>query len=185
LEDGRMTEYSEQLQRLIDRQAILDCIHRYCRALDRHDDELLASVFHADAIDNHGPWVGGRDAFVQWANHEVHEGLFSHQHHVTTHSCEIDGDVAHTETYILYVHRQGDGRTVLFGGGRYIDRLERRNGEWRIALRRLVMDFSATGDGSQFDGSNGYPTGTWERSDVSYQRPLELPPELASAVSPS
>src|SRR5581483_11030852 len=106
---------------------------------------------------------------------EVHDGLLAHQHHITTHSCELDGDVAHTESYILFVHRRGDGRTVLFGGGRYIDRFERRDGEWRIALRRLVMDFSATGDGSSFDDADGYPRGRPDRTDVSYLRPLELP----------
>jgi hypothetical protein len=175
-----MSEQADQLQHLIDRQAILDCIQRYCRALDRHDDELLASVYHADAIDNHGPWLGSRDEFVRWANHECHEGLHAHQHHVTTHSCEIDGDVAHTETYVLFIHRDRDERTVLLGGGRYIDRLERRDGEWRIALRRLIMDFRAIADGSEFAASTaGYATGTWDRSDVSYERPLELPAEMA------
>jgi SnoaL-like domain len=173
-----MTSQLDELQRLIDRQAILDCIHRYCRALDRHDDELLASVFHPDAIDNHGPWVGRREEFVRWANHEVHDGLLSHQHHVTTHTCEIDGDVAHAETYVLFVHRRGDGRTVLLGGGRYLDRLERRGGGWRIALRRLVMDFRAIADGSVGAEADGYPGGAWDRSDLSYQRPLELPAEL-------
>jgi hypothetical protein len=175
-----MTDIPAELQRLIDRQAILDTIHRYCRALDRHDDELLASVFHPDAIDNHGPWVGGREAFVRWANHECHEGLMAHQHHITTHRCELDGDVAHTESYVLFIHREGDGRTVLMGGGRYLDRFERRDGEWRIALRRLVMDLGATADGSRFTESDGmgYPLGVWNRSDPSYQRPLELPGEM-------
>src|SRR5579871_3447028 len=170
-----MTEHADALQRLIDRQAILDCIHRYCRALDRHDDELLATVFHPDAIDNHGAFVGGREEFVRWANHEVHAGLLAHQHHVTTHSCELDGDVAHAETYVLFVHRHRDGRTVVLGGGRYVDRLERRDGEWRIAVRRVLMDFRATADGSRFDALDGYPGGRWDRADLSYERPLRAP----------
>jgi SnoaL-like domain len=170
-----MSERSDELRYLIDRQAILDCIHRYCRGLDRHDDELLESAFHPDAIDNHGSWFGGREEFVRWANHECHEGLLSHQHHVTTHNCEIDGDVAHTETYVLFIHRQGDRRTVLCGGGRYLDRLERRDGEWRIARRRLVMDLSGTLEGSGFESFADYPSGRWDRGDDSYERPLEIP----------
>jgi hypothetical protein len=168
-----------QLQLLIDRQEILDAINRYCRGLDRHDDELLRSVFHPDALDNHGPWVGGREEFVRWANHECHEGLLGHMHHVTTHACEIESDVAHTETYVLFIHRHGDGEAVTVGGGRYVDRFERRDGEWRIAVRRLVMDCRFDADGSRFGDGGGYPTGTWDRSDVSYERPLEPP------VSPS
>ena len=120
-----MTEESGELQRLIDRQEILDCVHRYARALDRHDDEMLRSVFHDDAIDNHGPWTGGREEFVRWANHECHNGLAAHSHHITTHNCEIDGDVAHAESYVLFLHRHGDGERVLVGSGRYVDRLER------------------------------------------------------------
>ena len=173
-----MPELSEQLQRLLDRQEILDCIHRYARALDRHDDELLASVFHPDAIDNHGPWVGGREAFVQWANHECHSHLDAHMHHVTTHTCELDGAVAHTESYVVFVHRYKDGKTVHVGGGRYIDRLEKRDGEWRIAVRRLVMDYRYVADGAVFGDGDGYPTGAQDRSDISYQRPLEVPAEL-------
>jgi hypothetical protein len=178
-----MTEHSDELAALLDRQAIRDCVNRYCRGLDRHDDELLASVFHADAVDNHGPWIGPRDAFVRWANHECHDGLLAHQHHVTTHNCELDGDIAHAETYVLFIHRQGDGRSVLFGGGRYLDRFERRDGEWRIALRRVVMDFGAIADGTRFSegGGGGYPLGTWDRSDLSYERPLGMPDGFGTA----
>lgn len=177
-----MTDLSEKLQRLIDRQEILDCIHRYARALDRHDDELLRSVFHEDALDNHGPWVGSREEFVQWANHECHHELDAHMHHITTHHCEIEGSVAHTESYVLFVHRHRDGKTVLVGGGRYIDRLEKRQDEWRIAVRRLVMDYRFLADGSSFSTSEGYPTGIQDLADISYARPLELPADLLAQV---
>ena len=41
----------QRLRELCDRQEILDCIHRYCRAVDRADRDLLVSVYHPDAID--------------------------------------------------------------------------------------------------------------------------------------
>jgi len=173
---------SQKLQYLIDRQEILDCINRYTRALDRHDDELLTSVFHEDAIDNHGPWVGGREEFVAWANHECHNKLAAHVHHITSHNCEIDGAVAHAESYILFVHRYLDGKTVHVGGGRYIDRLEKRDDEWRITLRRLVMDYRYVADGTIFGDADGYTKGTQDRRDISYSRPFELPPELRAEL---
>ena len=114
-------ELLAKLQHLIDRQEINDCIHRYTRGLDRHDDELLRSVFHPDAIDNHGAWVGGREEFVQWANHVCHNALGGHMHHITSHTCEIDGDVAHTESYVIFVHRYKDGRTVNLNDYRGLD----------------------------------------------------------------
>ena len=177
-----MTELSQKVQYLLDRQEILDCVHRYTRALDRHDDELLTSVFHEDAVDNHGRWVGGRDAFVAWANHECHEKLHAHMHHITTHTCEIDGTSAHTESYVLFVHRYKDDRTVHVAGGRYIDRLEKREGEWRIAVRRLVLDYRYLADGSVFGDWDGYPKGTQSPADISYDRPLELPAELLAKI---
>ncbi|MGH7462713.1 MAG: nuclear transport factor 2 family protein, partial [Longimicrobiales bacterium] len=55
-----MTDRMEaQVQYLLDRQAILDCDQRYCLGVDRHDADLIASAFHPDAIDEHGPFIGG------------------------------------------------------------------------------------------------------------------------------
>jgi hypothetical protein len=58
-------------------------------------------------------------------------------------------------------------------GGRYIDRLERRNGEWRIVAREVVIEWVCAADStsSRFS-ADPYPDGTWDRSDLSYRRPL-------------
>jgi SnoaL-like domain len=175
-----------KLQYMLDRLEIQDVIHRYARGLDRHDDDLLRSVFHDDAMDNHGPWVGPREAFVAWANGPCHQHTNAHSHQITTHTCEIDGDVAHTESYVQWVHRLTDEETVTVGGGRYIDRLERRDGEWRIVVRRVVLDyaFAAQGTVNGSDQQRAYPKGTWDRTDMSYERPLELPADvLARSVA--
>lgn len=176
------SEMIERLQELIDRQEILDCINRYVRAIDRHDDELLASVFHADAVDVHGEQVSTIDDFVFWANNIVHNHLHAHMHHITSHTCELDGDTAHTESYVIFVHRYKDGKTVHIAGGRYIDRLEKRGGEWRIALRKIAVDFRVISDGSVFGDWDGYPKGTQDKTDFSYERPLTLAPELAAML---
>ena len=168
----------EKLQELLDRQEILDCIYRYTRGLDRHDDEILRSCFHEDAYDNHGRWTGTRDEFVQWANHECHSELNAHLHNITSHSCEINGDEAHTESYVQFVHRVKDNVTVNVGGGRYIDHFLKRDGEWKIFRRRLISDYRFTADGSMFmnkDGEQyGYTIGTWDKTDTSYERPVKI-----------
>ena len=167
-----------KLQYLLDRQAILDCVYRYCRGLDRHDEALLASAFHSDAVDNHGAFVGHVPDFVKWGNALHEAGFVAHTHNITCHFAEIDGDVAHTESYVIFVLRRKDSTTVLVGGGRYLDRFERRDGEWKIALRRLITDWRFEADGSVFTVTpDGYPHGTWDRRDLSYQRPLVLPIE--------
>ena len=43
-----------KMQALIDRNEILDVLHRYSRGMDRQDRELARSVYHDDAIDVHG-----------------------------------------------------------------------------------------------------------------------------------
>jgi hypothetical protein len=169
-----------KLQHMLDRLEIQDVIHRYARGLDRHDDDVLRSVFHEDAWDNHGPWVGPREEFVAWANGPCHQHTNAHLHQITTHNCEIDGDVAHTESYCQWVHRLKDEETVTVGGGRYIDRLERRDGEWRIVVRRLVLDYFFEAKGSVFgtEAQRDYAKGTWDRTDLSYERPLQIPAAL-------
>ena len=170
----------EKLQYLLDRLAIQDVVNRYARGLDRHDDDVLRSAFHEDAVDNHGPWVGGREAFVAWANGPCHGHTNAHLHQITTHNCEIDGDVAHTESYCQWVHRLKDEESVWVGGGRYVDRLEKRDDEWRIVVRRLVLDFFYETKGTVFGTPSQleYVKGTWDRSDISYERPLQMPADV-------
>ena len=170
-----MSEHSPEIQRLLDRQAILDCLHRYSRGLDRHDEEVLASAFHEDAIDHHGDFVGTPRDFVPWAN-ELHATTWAgHTHFLDLNNLEIDGDTAHSECYVFWVLRRKDGSGVDLGGGRYLDRLERRDGEWRIAARELVVDWICRAAAGMFeDVSARYPVGTWDRSDPSYRRPFVI-----------
>jgi hypothetical protein len=179
-----LTRLEREVRQLRDRQAIGDCLNRYSRGLDRHDDELLSSVYHGDAIDHHGPpFLGPPRDFVPWA-HKLHtDDYFSHQHYVTNNTVDIDGDVAHSEIYFQAVLRRKDGLLDL-RGGRYIDRLERRDGVWRVAGREVLVDWASTTGGAVLE----MPTGTWDRTDVSYQRPLAVPaldPPFLDAVGES
>jgi hypothetical protein len=87
-----------------------------------------------------------------------------------------NGDTAHTESYYPFVGRNRDDSHWI-AGGRYIDRLERRNGEWRIALRTNVIEWSGMlpttpipfADVPDIHG-NGAPSRS--KDDPSYQRPL-------------
>jgi hypothetical protein len=62
-----MRQMPKEVQQLIDRQHIYDCIVRYCSGVDRFDREMVKSVYHADALDDHGAFVGTVDEFVTWA----------------------------------------------------------------------------------------------------------------------
>jgi hypothetical protein len=157
------------LRSLADKAAIRDCVHRFARGLDRHDEALLRSVFHEAAVDNHGDAVLGRDEFPAFAN-QWHDNVSTHHFHaIATHFSEIDGDEAHAVTYVLFTLCRKDGKTVHTGGGRYIDRLVRDGERWTILLRRLVIDWRmnapAPAEASRLDK---HPRGTWDGTDPSH-----------------
>ncbi|MCX4091952.1 nuclear transport factor 2 family protein [Nocardia sp. alder85J] len=180
-EDGRMaagtTDLEQRLRRLEDRAEILDCVARHARGCDRHDAELISSAYHPDASDQHGNATNTGADYADWANAAHAATSQVHTHNITTHSCEIDGDTAHAESYSIVVLLGADGRTAQFVSGRYLDRLERRNGHWRIALRRSTVEVMFTADArvlhSPFFTGQGYPKGTRDTGDLSYQRPLQ------------
>ncbi len=165
-----------KLQWLIDRQEIADCLTRFCRGMDRFDRALFLSAFHDDATIAAGPFVGGPAALYDWAR-DLHEtGQIATQHNMLNQSVDIDGDAAHVETYYLFVARNRDDSNWL-AGGRYIDRLERRAGAWRIALRCNVIEWSGMAPTAPIpfaDVPGIADNGVSARSldDISYRRPL-------------
>jgi hypothetical protein len=165
-------ELRREIRCVRDRLEIRDVINTQARGHDRHDVELMTSVYHDDGIDEHGPTVKTATEYGAWAN-AAHTAAFQqHSHNITTHTCEIDGDTAHSESYVIVQARAG--KTLILMGGRYIDRLERRNGKWRIVLRRCTVEWTLQGDGSALKsgGFAGFIKGTWDTYDISYARPL-------------
>lgn len=178
-----MTVDIEQLARdvqyLKDRRAIEDCVNSHARGHDRFDVELLTAAYHEDGIDEHGAGAVNKGPdYAEWANAIHAGGSQLCLHNITTHNCEIDGDTAHAESYVIVGLLNPGGKTVRLINGRYVDRLEKRGGEWKIALRRCTVDLLISGDASilempQFK-EGGYIKGTRDETDVSYQRPLSL-----------
>jgi hypothetical protein len=165
-----------RLEYLLHRQEILDCQTRFSRGMDRFDRELFLSAFHPDALIAAGPFVGGPVALYDWASKLHEHGQAATHHNLLNHTCDIDGDVAHTETYYLFVGRNRD-ETNWIAGGRYIDRVERRNGVWKIALRTNAIEWSGMVPTMPIPFSdvpgiqlNGVPSRS--KDDPSYQRPL-------------
>jgi hypothetical protein len=170
-----MTDRDPDVQRMLDRAAIEECLLRYTRGIDRHDTELILSAFHPDALDTHGTFEGGPREVADWANEQHGLRWDRHQHYITNTTVDIDGDVAHTDTYYFIVLRRNDGSGQDFMGGRYVDRMERREGEWRIARRVVTAEWIGdAGPGRDRMRSllGLYEEGRWDREDISYQRPL-------------
>lgn len=135
------------VQALLDHQAIHDVVLRYCRGIDRLDLELVRGCYHADATDDHGRFrLRTRDEYVEWVG-GVLMRYTGTMHVVANHLVELDGDVARSETYgVAYHHGDppDDHRRNFTTGFRYVDRFERRDGEWRIATRVAVREWTHT-----------------------------------------
>jgi ketosteroid isomerase-like protein len=176
-------------ERLADRAQITDVMYRWCRAIDRLDADAIRSVFHPDAIDNHGPFVGGVDALIAWLVGRHRTIPFS-MHLVSNLLIEFaTADSALVETYIFATLRyspEGKAALAVFTGGaagpagsttdalswaRYIDRFERRGGEWRIARRTVAFDSTAMLDAgpnpAAFDP--GWAIGRRDQDDPIYR----------------
>jgi hypothetical protein len=143
---------------------------RYCRANDRRDEALMRSCFHPDAvIELHKPL--DVDAFIELGR-QVLSRFTVTWHNTGNQLVEVDGDAAWAEHYTISSHRiaadeKGPQRDFV-ASGRYIDRMERRNGEWRIARRTMLLDFARTDPTPPDDPGLGSRGGARDRSDPSY-----------------
>lgn len=153
------------LQRLADERELNALLIRYCRGVDRCDEELIRSCYHPDAMDDHGAFKGSGWDFAAYIT-KAHKGRPLKQHALSNVSLEIRGDIAWGESYSEMRTTTASGELV-YGFGRYIDRFERRGGEWRIADRRVTVEGVASASG--FDASD-FVQGRQDRSDPSYER---------------
>jgi hypothetical protein len=153
------------------RHEIEQVILRLARATDRRDPEAIRACYHADAFDDHGAFQGGPAEFAEWVP-KVLAMFAATQHVLSPPRIELDGEVAHCETYCTAHHvtpasdPAGERDSVM--GLRYVDRFERRpvpeaagrldstppvsggslpavqsrRREWRIARRSCVWDYT-------------------------------------------
>lgn len=134
-----MSAPAADIRRLSDRLAIADVMARYTRGIDRCDIAVLNSVWWPGATADYGDGVV--DALT-WSDTTVTAlaALNRTQHFIGNLLVEIEGDTATAECYCRAYHEAGLNEFEV--AGRYLDQLDRRDGEWRITHRRYVMDWN-------------------------------------------
>jgi hypothetical protein len=160
------------LQRLLDEQAIQRRLLDYCRGVDRGDQALLASVYHPDGTDDHGSFKGLGVDFAEYATRRLAERYEATMHTIANPVIDFVGpDTAHVESHVCARHRRSDGDGVVLEtfGGRYVDRFERRDGEWRIAQRIMVHEWDKLEHVELAFPPGRYRAGVRGRADPSYQ----------------
>lgn len=157
---------------MADKLAITEQLYRYCRSVDRLDVALGHAVFHEDATVDYGPTGfrgGGREA-VDWIC-AAHRRLLAHSHQISNILIEIDGDKAGSEAYVTATLRMEREGTVvqMEVWARYCDRWSRRDGQWRIDRRDVVIDYDAVREVTPMhDHERGEGRGRRDRTDPSY-----------------
>jgi len=134
-----------QLLELLDKQALLELINAYCNAADRHDHEKMRTLYHDDAIDDHGSFSKGSAMEYIDKLPSIQAPMEILHHNVTTVNLKLNGNYAEGEVYILAFHKvktDDGGSFDLLIGGRYFDKYEKRAGVWRFAHRAVVADWA-------------------------------------------
>jgi hypothetical protein len=136
----------------LDKLDVTELAMKLARGIDRCDEALIASVFWPDATDDHGIFKGTAKDFVPWVI-PVLRSMERTSHQICNTLVEVRGARALSESYFIAMHRtheDGAPRDMV-AAGRYLDRCEKRGGEWRIAHRQTVYDYTtnqpASGEG--------------------------------------
>ena len=144
------------IDQLTSRARMVDLVLLYAHAVDRRRWELLENVFHDDAhwwVSSNGdirPWREAADL-----SRDIFNDHLGPTHHLVANLLVSfqDADSALSEAYIIAYHRVradaplggmfgGIGSEYdLIAGGRYIDTWSRRDGEWKIARRRVHSEW--------------------------------------------
>ena len=141
------------------RLAIAETLALYCRGIDRCDPEQLAAAFTPDAMIDYGDGAKPIAETIPG----LMAGLGSMhltQHNISHTVMRIDGETAKAETNCVALHLipAPEGEIELVVGGRYLDKLVKRDSRWQIAERLYVMDWNRTApstmalEGGLFDG---------------------------------
>lgn len=162
----------DRLSALADKADCTELVMRVARAIDRRDAELLASLFHPDATDDHGMFAGTATDFIAFVM-PLLATMKQTQHVLGQTLVKLDGDRAASETYFVAHHTLAgpDGDILMLAAGRYLDRFERRGGTWKISHRHAVYDWnSAVPSTDSFDRANpeSWAYGVAGKTDRSY-----------------
>lgn len=137
-----MSTSTDEIKTFLEREKIRDCIARLARGEDRRNAEVISACYWPDSTIDFGMFFGSFDQYLAW----VVPGAPSipvTQHLLSQSLVDLHGDKASVETQVTSYHRVNMGEeerdTVI--GGRYLDKMEKRAGEWRIAKRIMLYDW--------------------------------------------
>jgi hypothetical protein len=137
-----MESTTEQLKAFLDREQIRERIVRLARGEDRRSADIISACYWPDAATDYGVFQGSFKEYLAWVVPGA-EAIKNTQHVLGQSVIDLEAASARVETQVISYHRvdigQGDLDTCV--GGRYLDRFEKRDGDWRIAHRTMLYDW--------------------------------------------
>jgi hypothetical protein len=143
-----MDDLAATVRRLADTQAIADVVGaRYAKALDWLDLPRLKQCFWEDGHVDYGFFVGNAH---EWCDvvMPIEASSLHRFHYVFNILVDLDGDRATVESNSLAGSRRpggdADDAPVMqsLHGSRYLDIVERRDDQWRILERTVLLEFT-------------------------------------------
>lgn len=137
---------SLEIEEFIERQRVIDVLHRYCRLVDEQDLETMVNeVFAEYGSDDHGEGpVVGREAIREWFERNT-ANIATNAHNISNVSVEMSGDKAtmvSTVTSWTWTRQNENGDPLRNADYvlvlNYHDELSKHPEGWRIDRRVLT-----------------------------------------------
>lgn len=145
MEQAAFEALAREVDQLRSENTIRKRLLTYARGIDRRNQGDIAQVFWPEADCHYGMFRGTAGEFcgeiLGWLENS---GMDLTSHMIGNIIVDLNGDRAFAESYLTAYHRlkgKFGALTDCIVGARYVDEFERRNGEWRIAKRKLIYDW--------------------------------------------
>ncbi len=142
--NNHIAKLEQRIDELESRSALRDLVSDYCLGFDNRDWEQFKSIWHEDAVWEIGEPFGtfqGHEG-IRKAVYDILYTVWRETHHLTSNLklSFTDRDHAHGVCNVDCMGATLDD-VVQMISATYTDDFERRNGEWRIAKRHVIIHY--------------------------------------------
>lgn len=163
-------EMELKLQELLDKEQIREKLMIYSRLCDRMDLDVADIMFAPDSCCEYGPYFTGTGRELAAWLKASHNGFTATSHQMTNMLINIDGDKATSEcghVGITYNDEESDEVFANYSFSRYLDKWEKRDGQWLIVSRKVLSDIGYFTEITS--AKSNYGEYTRDKNDLSYQ----------------
>ena len=129
---------AEALRDLLERDAITRLMVRYADRIDANDPVGAAACFAPDGVGVYWGDYRGREAIAERLT-GILAGFHATSHHLTNVQIELtSATTARAQSYVYAFHRIKGSFEQMHYWGRWVDEIEKVDGEWLFARREVV-----------------------------------------------